>query len=207
MYNVSKGNKIEAKRIIDSLLKWAKRSIGFETNSVNEKDAVQVVQNIEAFLHSDMFDKQIGRQHMSASIWTAMSSSDDSLSASALARIMKTTNKKPAIKGKFIRRQMENGICQSFVENCLGSRRKKRWDNFDEEIEESIYAFSHDPNYVRPDNFSKQKYKCTDEHGCKCFHKRHNWFTSGSLRMQHNLYFDSVHFKNLLDELLVSTLR
>ncbi len=40
------------------------------------------------------------------------------------------------------------------------SKPKKRWNNFDDEIHASIYAFCHDAKCVRPDNYLKRSNLC-----------------------------------------------
>ncbi len=78
------------------------------------------------------------------------------------------------------------------------SRPKKYWNNFDIEIEDSVRAFCHDPDYVRPDNYSNQIYRCTDDHGRPCKHQRHNWMVNGNTKEQLKLYYESIHFRNLV---------
>mmetsp|Transcript_16425 Transcript_16425/g.31119 ORF Transcript_16425/g.31119 Transcript_16425/m.31119 type:complete len:128 (+) Transcript_16425:769-1152(+) len=115
--------------------------------------------------------------------------------------MMGTADKKKALIAKTKRKQIAvDGtlIC----DRLLAREYKKRWDNFDDEIEASIYAFCHDPNYVKPDNYSKQNYCCKDDNGYKCFHHRHNWFTTGSVKIQYHLYLESDHFRNLKQQIL-----
>jgi hypothetical protein len=78
---------------------------------------------------------------------------------------------------------------------------KKHWNNFDEEIEASVYGFCHDPEYVRPDNYSKQKYVCHDENGQHCKHQKHNWMTNGTKIDQYELWLESRWFQELLRSL------
>lgn len=202
---LSKGNTSEAKRIFNSFSKKVSKDIGVSSNK--EEEAMLVIENIKSFLISSN-DKNLRRKqdsltrHLITSIWAAMSSPDNSLSARALARLMGVTNKHMSMKGKQMRVAMEERNIK--MTEHFSRKQQKRWDNFEEEIEQSIYDFCHDPNYVRPDNFSKQKYSCKDDHGLHCLHHRHNWFTVGTLEMQRNLYFESVHFDNLLFLLLVS---
>ena len=50
---------------------------------------------------------------------------------------------------------------------------------------------------MRPDNYSKMKYRCKDEAGRKVKHQRHNWSLNGNKRTQYKLFLESDHFKKL----------
>ena len=76
------------------------------------------------------------------------------------------------------------------------TKQKKNWDNWDYKIASAVHKFGHDPEYVHPDNYSKQKYRCLNCDGEQCTHngQRHNWMINGSIETQHEFFLDSPHF-------------
>ena len=83
------------------------------------------------------------------------------------------------------------------------SKQMQRWDNFDYEIRDAIYCMGHDPEYVRPDNYCSQRYRCFDCNGSRCKHfgRRHNWMINGNKRSQYEIFLDSGHFGQLVSDL------
>ena len=102
-------------------------------------------------------------------------------------------------------------ICQD-LRNCVEAggnpfetikKPMKRWNNFDDEIDDAVHAFCHDPEYIRPDNYSKQTYCCKDDLGKACKHQRHNWMISGDINFQHlciAIWAEVVYLATLLGQ-------
>lgn len=100
-----------------------------------------------------------------------------------------------------IRNTLEAGKENPFENIITNTNRKKRWDNFDEEMKKAVYAFCHDPDHVRPDNYCRYTYACEDASGKKCHHQRHNWMINGNLFQQYDIFMQSIYFSSLLDQL------